>query len=129
MARNSAPMKSRAGRSMALKMRSGMLVGPGLLKNWRPRITAIDDPPKIDTRAIPPRNGGESSKPGTARARAKIKTLPRCRRMAVARRSRNRPAASRRVVKTPLTMISHRRVMSAPDILLVDDDQAILDLG
>ena len=29
--------KSMTGRSIARSTRSGMLVGPGLLKNWRPR--------------------------------------------------------------------------------------------
>src|SRR5471030_1060541 len=37
MATNSSDMKSMTDRSMARRTRSGMLVGPGLLKNWRPR--------------------------------------------------------------------------------------------
>ena len=39
--RNSSDMKSITGRSMARRTRSGMLVGPGLLKNWRPRGLAF----------------------------------------------------------------------------------------
>jgi len=41
MARNWAPVKSIAPRSIARNIRSGMLVGPGLIKKWYPRLTAI----------------------------------------------------------------------------------------
>src|ERR1700730_5488048 len=41
MARNWAPLKSIAPRSIARNIRSGMLVGPGLMKKWYPRLTVI----------------------------------------------------------------------------------------
>src|SRR5438067_10013312 len=41
MARNWAPLKSIAPRSIARNTRSGMLVGPGLIKKWYPRLTAM----------------------------------------------------------------------------------------
>jgi hypothetical protein len=37
ISRNSGARKSITGRSIARSTLSGMLVGPGLLKNWRPR--------------------------------------------------------------------------------------------
>ena len=40
-ATNSGPVKSIAGRAIACSTRSGMLVGPGCMKNCQPRATLI----------------------------------------------------------------------------------------
>src|SRR4051794_9688225 len=47
-ATKSGPVKSTAGRAMASRIRSGMLVGPGCMKNGQPRDTVIGDTPRID---------------------------------------------------------------------------------
>src|SRR5579863_2174941 len=95
-------------------------------------MTAIDDLPKMTQGRRWPRTGGESSKPQAPVPRKNQGFAPLLPHGADAfgntwRRNKVRMAGCN--VNQRLTIHPHRHPMTAPDILLVDDDPAILELG